>query len=97
MKSASQSRSCCRVTGPWSTGSIQQVKAGLNLTVVLSSEGKVYQMGETGAGGRAKWEGCHYPELVRGPDWHSTCCNLHCPRHAIACYFLMLVGGSKAA
>ena len=43
------------------------MKAGLNLTVVLSSEGKVYQMGETGAGGRAKWEGCHYPELVREP------------------------------
>ena len=54
------------MTGPWNISSIQQVKAGLNLTVVLSLEGKVYQMGETGAGGRAKWEGCHYPELVRG-------------------------------
>ena len=44
---------------------MQQVEAGLNLTVVLTSDGQCYQMGETGASGRVKWEGCKEPELVR--------------------------------
>lgn len=43
---------------------MQQVEAGLNLTVVLTSDGQCFQMGETGASGRVKWEGCKEPELV---------------------------------
>ena len=56
---------CCRVFGPWLEGAVQQVEAGLNLTVVLTSDGQCFQMGETGASGRVKWEGCKEPELVR--------------------------------
>ena len=55
----------CRVFGPWREGAIQQVETGLNLTVVLTSDGQCFQMGETGASGRVKWEGCKEPELVR--------------------------------
>ena len=54
----------CRVFGPWREGMVQQVEAGLNLTVVLTSDGQCWQMGETGASGRVKWEGCKEPELV---------------------------------
>ncbi len=54
----------CRVFGPWREGAIQQVETGLNLTVVLTSDGQCFQMGETGASGRVKWEGCKEPELV---------------------------------
>ena len=43
---------------------MQQVEAGLNLTVVLTSDGQCFQMGETGASGRVKWDGCKEPELV---------------------------------
>ncbi|DBA89976.1 TPA: hypothetical protein ACH3X2_004351 [Trebouxia sp. C0005] len=55
-----------RVFGPWREGAIQQVETGLNLTVVLTSDGQCFQMGETGASGRVKWEGCKEPELVGG-------------------------------
>ena len=55
----------CRVFGPWLDGAVQQVEAGLNLTVVLTSDGQCFQMGETGASGRVKWDGCKEPELVR--------------------------------
>lgn len=60
----------CRVLGPWQEGAIQQVETGLNLTVVLTFDGQCFQMGETGASGRVKWEGCKEPELVRflSPD-----------------------------
>lgn len=57
--------SACRVFGPWQEGAVQQVETGLNLTVVLTSDGQCFQMGETGASGRVKWEGCKEPELVR--------------------------------
>lgn len=57
-------RSICRVFGPWGEGAVQQVETGLNLTVVLTSDGQCFQMGETGASGRVKWEGCKEPELV---------------------------------
>lgn len=50
--------------GPWLDGALQQVEAGLNLTVVLTSDGQCFQMGETGASGRVKWDGCKEPELV---------------------------------
>ncbi|DBB18715.1 TPA: hypothetical protein ACH3X3_000321 [Trebouxia sp. C0006] len=55
-----------RVFGPWREGAIQQVETGLNLTVALTSDGQCFQMGETGASGRVKWEGCKEPELVGG-------------------------------
>lgn len=54
----------CRVYGPWLDGAVQQVEAGLNLTLVLTAEGQCFQMGETGASGKVKWEGCKEPELV---------------------------------
>lgn len=50
--------------GPWLEGAVQQVETGLNLTVVLTAEGQCFQMGETGASGKVKWEGCKEPELV---------------------------------
>ncbi|KAL3134847.1 hypothetical protein ABBQ32_007815 [Trebouxia sp. C0010 RCD-2024] len=56
-----------KVLGPWLDGALQQVEAGLNLTVVLTSDGQCFQMGETGASGRVKWDGCKEPELVGGP------------------------------
>ena len=59
----------CRVFGPWLDGAVQQVEAGLNLTVVLTSDGQCFQMGETGASGRVKWDGCKEPELV-SPSVH---------------------------
>ena len=59
----------CRVFGPWLDGAVQQVEAGLNLTVVLTSDGQCFQMGETEASGRVKWDGCKEPELVR-PSLH---------------------------
>ena len=55
--------------GPWLDGAVQQVEAGLNLTVVLTSDGQCFQMGETGASGRVKWDGCKEPELV-SPSVH---------------------------
>lgn len=71
---------CCRVFGPWLDGALQQVEAGLNLTVVLTSDGQCFQMGETGASGRVKWDGCKEPELVSHaclPAWsvvRPLCC-----------------------
>lgn len=43
---------------------MRQVAAGSGFTVAVTTEGKVYQMGETGAAGRYKWEGAKVPELV---------------------------------
>ena len=56
---------------------VQQVEAGLNLTVVLTSDGQCWQMGETGASGRVKWEGCKEPELVRITNSQYQCMQLH--------------------
>ena len=53
-----------RVGGDLATASVRQVAAGSGFTVVVTAEGKVYQMGETGTAGRYKWEGAKLPELV---------------------------------
>ncbi|KAK9818108.1 hypothetical protein WJX72_007263 [[Myrmecia] bisecta] len=55
-----------RVLGALEDVKVRQVGAGLNLTVAVTVGGHAYQMGETGASGRAKWEGCKSPELVGG-------------------------------
>ncbi|KAK9794046.1 hypothetical protein WJX73_005382 [Symbiochloris irregularis] len=50
--------------------SVKQVAAGLNLTVALTSDGSVWQMGKTGAqckGPSPPWEGCNTPNQVQGP------------------------------
>lgn len=44
---------------------IRQVAAGLNLTVAVTLDGIVFQMGETGANGKANWEGNKSPEQVQ--------------------------------
>lgn len=59
---------------------MQQVEAGLNLTVVLTSDGQCFQMGETGASGRVKWDGCKEPELVS-----HACLLLSCDAFQIRC------------
>lgn len=71
MNNAQLAERVCRVYGPWLEGAVQQVEAGLNLTVVLTAEGQCFQMGETGASGKVKWEGCKEPELV-------CCCAMLC-------------------
>ena len=55
---------------------VRQVAVGASFTVALTTDGKVYQMGETGASGRAKWEGAKAPELVRLFSLHQTICVL---------------------
>ena len=47
------------------TALVRQVAVGASFTVAITVDGKVYQMGTTGATGRAKWEGAKSPELVR--------------------------------
>ena len=53
-----------RVGGDLATASVRQVAAGSCFTLAVTTEGKVYQMGETSAAGRCKWEGAKVPELV---------------------------------
>ena len=55
----------CRVNGDMATALVRQVAVGASFTVAITVDGKVYQMGATGATGRAKWEGAKAPELVR--------------------------------
>ena len=45
---------------------MRQVECGLNLTVALTTDGRTWQMGETGAPGHklAPWEGAREPEQV---------------------------------
>ena len=45
---------------------VRQVECGLNLTVALTVDGRVWQMGETGAASdkRALWERAHAPVQV---------------------------------
>jgi len=54
-----------RVNGDMATALVRQVAVGASFTVAITVDGKVYQMGATGASGRAKWEGAKSPELVR--------------------------------
>lgn len=46
---------------------MRQVECGLNLTVVLTVDGRVWQMGETGAPAEkgAVWERTHVPVQAR--------------------------------
>ncbi len=44
---------------------LRQAAAGAAFTVALAADGRVFQMGETGAAGKAKWEGSLSPALVR--------------------------------
>ncbi|KAF5838269.1 hypothetical protein DUNSADRAFT_3185, partial [Dunaliella salina] len=57
-----------RVCGELEEQEVAQVACGLNLTVVVTRSGKVYQMGGTGAQAQqakgAAWEGCTSPTLV---------------------------------
>jgi alpha-tubulin suppressor-like RCC1 family protein len=57
----------CRVGGDLAATPVRQVAAGASFTVAVTLDGKVYQMGETGASVRAKWEGAKTPELVTRP------------------------------
>lgn len=43
---------------------VRQVAAGLNLTVALTTDGRVYQMGDMGLQAKAPWEGCSLPTQV---------------------------------
>ena len=64
----------CRVYGPWLEGAVQQVEAGLNLTVVLTAEGQCFQMGETGGLWQSQvggLQGARAGELL--------CCVVPCP------------------
>ena len=53
-----------RVGGDLAATPVRQVAAGVSFTIAVTLDGKVYQMGETGASVRAKWEGAKTPELV---------------------------------
>ncbi|KAL4459113.1 hypothetical protein ABPG75_013978 [Micractinium tetrahymenae] len=58
-----------RVGGALESRQVRHVAAGSHLTVAVTSSGRVYQMGATGASGAIKncpWEGATLPELVRG-------------------------------
>ncbi len=48
---------------------VRHVAAGSHLTVAVTTGGRVFQMGASGASGPLKhcpWEGATLPELVRG-------------------------------
>lgn len=53
-----------RVLGELEHLRVRQVAAGLNLTLALTTDGKVYQMGETGVASKCRWDGCNVPEQV---------------------------------
>lgn len=56
-----------RVRGALEHAALRQVECGYNLTVAVGLDGRVWQCGETGAPGRAKWEGADSPEQVPHP------------------------------
>jgi len=56
---------CCRVGGGLEGLPVRQAAAGAAFTVALTADGRVFQMGSTGASGKAKWEGALSPEWVR--------------------------------
>lgn len=66
--------------------SIIQVSCGLNLTVILTKEGEVYQMGSTGAEDtQVPWEGSLIPAKVEGPLKKTKIESLACGKqHIIA-------------
>jgi len=56
----------CRVAGALESLGVRQVECGLNLTVALTVDGRVWQMGETGAASdkHATWERALAPVQV---------------------------------
>lgn len=57
-----------RVEGPLGFKSVKQVACGLNLTLALTQDGEVYQMGTTGAeAAQVPWERALLPVRVEGP------------------------------
>lgn len=56
----------CRVAGALECLGVRQVECGLNLTVALTVDGRVWQMGETGAASdrNAIWERALAPVQV---------------------------------
>ena len=83
---------CCRLPAQASTApcspklapfhstcppAVRHVAAGSHLTVAVTTGGRVYQMGVTGASVPAKhcfWEGATMPELVRGALQGESAC-----------------------
>ncbi len=59
----------CRVGGALEGVPVRQVECGLDLTLALSTDGRVWQMGESGAppDRRCPWEGAHSPEQAITP------------------------------
>ena len=55
-----------RVEGALQGLAVRQVECGLNLTVALTTDGRIWQMGETGAPGtkHTPWEGAREPQQV---------------------------------
>ena len=53
----------CRVAGALAGLGVRQVECGLNLTVALTADGRVWQMGQTcaPADSRAPWERAYIP------------------------------------
>ena len=70
----------CRVGGALENKPVRAVAAGLHLTVAVTTGGRVFQMGCTGAsaGKHCPWEGATAPELVKGalaggrPGWERS-------------------------
>ncbi|CAL8464600.1 g4135 [Coccomyxa elongata] len=58
-----------RVEGSLQGLAVRQVECGLNLTVALTTDGRIWQMGETGAPGNkhTPWEGAKEPQQVSIP------------------------------
>lgn len=76
---------CCRVSGKLEARAVISIAAGLGFTVAVTSDGKVWQMGETGATGKSPpWEGSLLPTQVSmlKPVSHcpqlSTMTTVHC-------------------
>ena len=79
---------------------VRQVECGLNLTVALTTDGRTWQMGETGAPGHklAPWEGAREPQQVTNNPALGLPCNslpFLQPRSTILRLFLTDVLGLK--
>ena len=69
---------------------MRQVECGLNLTVALTTDGRIWQMGETGAPGHklAPWEGAREPQQVTSTLTLDLSCkfSLFRPIPLLVCY-----------
>lgn len=80
----------CRVGGQLQGLGVRQAECGLNLTVALSMDGRLWQMGATGAppDKRAPWEGARSPEQVTPTHGSEAVLNqapTGLPAHVTAC------------